>query len=313
MSTPIDDNKQARRWCFTWNNYPVDHKEELLEAKPKYLLFGYERCPTTGTPHLQGYIEFKSGKRFKTLQKIGLRCIHWSICNGTQEQNQRYCKKGGIFFEFGEPAEQGARNDLADAAEMLANGCSMLEVAEEQPGNFFRYHRGFEKYQYLQWQARAQSWRDVKVFYIWGDTGTGKSRWCWEQSPKLFSVSEGNTGTWWTGYNGQTEVLLDDFRGTVPLHMVLKWLDGYPVQVPVHGGYCYLNARTVYITSNVPLEDLYRGCDERSRAALRRRITEIRELSHATEVTGNTSPSQKKSSHGDLLGDFGYAEQVTKH
>lgn len=102
----------------------------------------------------------------------------------------------------------------------------------------------------------------------------------------------GPTGVWWTGYCGQKTVLFDDFRGGVPFHVLLTWLDGYPIVVPVHGGSVQLEATRIIITSNIPLEELYPNVDERQRLALKRRIHEDRHFDlTASEVTGNTVPS----------------------
>lgn len=303
----IDPSSEKRRWCFTWNNPPTGYETvgskfsgtgqaELLPSwqvilkrtEPRYYVVGYEIAPTTGTPHLQGYVEFRSGKRLRTLHDV-CKEIHWDACKGDQASNIKYCTKGGVFCEWGEKGEQGKRTDLTEIRDTIANGGTMLDVAEQNFGSYVRYHRGFERYQYLIEQQSASQWRDVRVSYYWGDSGTGKSRAAWDEDRGLFAIPDSNTGTWWTGYTNQKTVLLDDFRGTVPLHTLLKWLDGYPVQVPIHGGMTWLKATRIIITSNVPIESLYQNCDERSKQALRRRIHEVRFFEFAaTEATGNT-------------------------
>ena len=59
----LDPSKKARRYRWTWNNYTTPDVERLMDP-PKlhnsidYLTFGWEVAPSTGTPHLQGYVEF---------------------------------------------------------------------------------------------------------------------------------------------------------------------------------------------------------------------------------------------------------------
>ena len=52
-------------WKFTWNHYPDDHLQilhqydELLAGRA----FDREIAPTTGTPHLQGFVQFRAKDR----------------------------------------------------------------------------------------------------------------------------------------------------------------------------------------------------------------------------------------------------------
>lgn len=297
-------NKQARRWCFTWNNYPTDiqpngcqRAENVLRMlRAQYLIVGAEIAPNTGTPHLQGYCEFSSGKRLDVLKKVdGGERIHWEAAKGDQASNITYCSKGGNTFTYGDPKEQGKRTDLNDVRSLLDGGSSMLTVAQHDFTSFVRYNRGFEKYQYLIEQQNAKEMRlNLNVEVRWGPTGTGKTRMSVEEGLRdygdYYITSEGNTGLWWTGYAGQRFVIIDDFRCTVPLHIMLRWLDIYPVQVPVHGGYVHLRALTIIITSNVDPQNWYGSCESASRQALLRRLKTIKNIV-ATEVAGgNTEP-----------------------
>lgn len=91
----------AKRWCFTWNNYPenwVALLAPVFEGSEGWI-GGREVAPETGTKHIQGYVEFE----FKT-RPIGYRGapkqIHWGDENGkpakgTRAQNIAYCAKDG--------------------------------------------------------------------------------------------------------------------------------------------------------------------------------------------------------------------------
>lgn len=300
MEEIIADEKQARRWCFTWNNYPGTAFEDLKVLKYKFLICGLEIAPTTGTPHIQGYVEFTGGTRFSTLKKKGPKQIRWMICSGSQQQNIDYCSKGeqpkeewekyrttgpnyGLnadVYTDGEAGEQGKRNDIVEATQMITEGASMRSVAASLPSTFVKYHKGLEKFEYLLQQEKAESElrTNLRVEYWWGDAGTGKTRTAWEENPGAFMVSEGLTGFWWTGYRGQKTVIMDEFRGNIPLGQLLRILDIYPVQVSIHGGSTFLAASKIIITSNLPLEDIYSGVDETSRQALHRRIHSQREF-----------------------------------
>ena len=68
----------------------------------KYMCFGHEICPTTGTPHLQGYVYFHNAKQFNALKRINNR-ISWRTCDASPEANRDYCLKEDTdsYFETG--------------------------------------------------------------------------------------------------------------------------------------------------------------------------------------------------------------------
>lgn len=86
----------SKNWCFTWNNYPenwVGSLAPLLEGCDAYI-FGYEICPTTGTKHIQGYIESKTKIRPAGYKGIP-KSIHWEKAKGSRSENIEYCSKEG--------------------------------------------------------------------------------------------------------------------------------------------------------------------------------------------------------------------------
>ena len=76
------------------------------------------------------------------------------------------------------------------------------------------------------------------------------------------------------GYMGQDVILFEEFRSSIKLGDMLKYLDGYPVVLPCR----YANKQAcftkVYIVTNVPLSKQYTGsqvdCMEDYKAFLRR-------------------------------------------
>lgn len=87
----------AIRWCFTLNNYTQDelnYVNKTCSDSSKYYIFGFE-VGENNTPHLQGYIEFKSKKR--PLSVFSLNRIHWEKSKGNRLDNFNYCSKGGDY------------------------------------------------------------------------------------------------------------------------------------------------------------------------------------------------------------------------
>lgn len=90
----------SKSWCMTWNNYPDNWKDIIV---PKFQnLDGYiigEEVGESGTPHLQGYIQFKNKSRPFGLQLP--KVINWLAAKGTKEQNIKYCSKDGKWIAEG--------------------------------------------------------------------------------------------------------------------------------------------------------------------------------------------------------------------
>lgn len=109
-----------------------------------------------------------------------------------------------------------------------------------------------------------------EVIVYWGRTGVGKSRLAWEQFPSAYPKDPRNK--WWDGYQGQRQVIIDEFRGDIGISHVLRWCDRYPVLVETKGSSTTLNAETIIFTSNLHPKDWYKELDEETYLALKRRL-----------------------------------------
>ena len=106
LDPPRVKGKQASpalSWIFTWCNYPEDWHSSIVpqfqdHANIKGFVAGKEICPTTGTPHLQGYLEFRQKAR-----PMGLlpKQVHWRCARGNTNQNFNYCTKDGDYVSWG--------------------------------------------------------------------------------------------------------------------------------------------------------------------------------------------------------------------
>lgn len=93
-------DSRSRKWIFTLNNWTEDEYEIIKNYVGtqglKYVI-GEEIAPSTGTPHLQGFIESNSGIRFSTLKKL-LPRASWSMAKGDDQQNLKYCTKSNLYI-----------------------------------------------------------------------------------------------------------------------------------------------------------------------------------------------------------------------
>jgi len=92
-----DSSGRSRCWTGVWNNYTLDNYDEVLNCpKFNYVIVGKERCPTTGTPHLQFYCRSENALRFNTLKTMW-PSVHWEVAYGDYQSNFDYCSKEGLW------------------------------------------------------------------------------------------------------------------------------------------------------------------------------------------------------------------------
>lgn len=85
-----------------------------------------------------------------------------------------------------------------------------------------------------------------------------------------------NDTQWWDGYTGQANVVLDDFRGWIPLHLFLKLIDVVPVKLPVKGSFTtWFTTKRVYISSNFMPAQWWKDLSDNQYGAITRRISKL--------------------------------------
>lgn len=106
--------QRSRRFCFTINNPNKIDNSAVTDVNCKFIIAGNE-VGASGTPHIQGYIEFNDAKSIDSVRKhLGGRA-HVEAAKGTAADNIEYCSKDrNIIRRDGQPIadKQGKRNDL---------------------------------------------------------------------------------------------------------------------------------------------------------------------------------------------------------
>ncbi len=295
---------RSRAWILTINDVgDGDPPTESSAIEPLFLAIVHasectksvgqvERAPTTGRLHWQIALYFSQPAGFAALSDRLRQWVPHVEASANWTRIKRYCQKsdtrahGPYFFpdrESVEAVNPGKRTDLDSVAELILARQWDRAIAEF-PGQYIRYSRGFQALMEHAVSVGIPLWRTVDVLLLWGDSGVGKTRYCYEATPGLYRLclGGGNSGSrsveWWDGYQGQPVVLLDDFYGQLPLSRLLNLLDGYPMLLPTKGSHVKASFTKVYITSNVHWEDWYSGLFERTpmlKEALKRRIKSI--------------------------------------
>lgn len=162
----------------------------------------------------------------------------------------------------------------------------MQKFKLDHPDLFVKFHKGFEK---LLLDTSPQNREPPIVTWIYGPTGTGKTRFVFDNEPLEHLWLASNDLKWFDGYSGQPAVLMDDFRGNFcSFHSLLRYLDRYPMRVPVKGGFVVWNPLRIYITSSRHPSQIYQVDEDVNQ--LLRRITVIRYTGEAHAVSRLENP-----------------------
>lgn len=143
----MPSDRQLKRVCFTLNNYTDQDETRIKDNEEyyQYCVYGRETAPTTGTPHLQGYVNFRTKRAFNAIKELLGQSAHIESAKGTDQQNRTYCIKGGDFVEYGTPRGQGHRSDLENVVDLIKSGRTIKEIAESETVQFIKYYRGIER------------------------------------------------------------------------------------------------------------------------------------------------------------------------
>ncbi len=286
----------VRNFMFTWNNPPDDAWEQLCQLAdldssltwsdqklpedcPFVFLIWQQELGSLKTRHLQGYAELSKKTRFTTICSW-INGWHVEKRKGSQGQAIAYCTKTDTRvvgpWDLGKPRKQGARNDLELARQVLLLGkrAGALFDSEETFATGVKYHKGLSAASAHFAKQRSRAFRTVAVNVLVGEAGIGKSRYVLYDSqgkPRpVFTLSKDADQLWFDGYDGETEILLDDFYGWIKYSYLLRILDGHQVRIPKKGGHDWAEWTTVWITSNKDPDEWYQtGMTE----ALDRRIS----------------------------------------
>lgn len=271
----------SRSWCWTFFIAGATTLESVCDlvagqADHRYTIAQLETT-AGGRIHVQGYSEFSSPKRMGVLRNV-LPGVHCEKRRGSRDSARDYCRKdesrvdGPIERGEWKGGGQGARNDLVMAKELLDSGADEKTIAEECFGSWVRYRKSFTAYAQLLREPRT--W-PTECIILWGEPGTGKTRQVWDLGLSVYALPQPQgSSVWFDGYTGQDVLLLDDFYGWLPLHLLLKLGDRYPLSVPIKGGMVRFVSKFLYITSNKPWTEWYKWSELGSQleGAFRRRI-----------------------------------------
>ena len=300
MVHKIARKKSSRKFQLTINN-PIDKgytHETIKLILEQFSLVYWCMCDEIGkegTYHTHIFFIAKSGVMFDTVQNR-FYGAHIEAARGSNEENYNYIRKIGekyadkqetnlpkTFEESGIlPADRKAGNSLtAEIFEMIENGSSDFEILTTYPSVFKSIEAIRKARQVIEEEKVKKCFRNMKVYYYWGKTGSGKTRTIMEKHgyENVYRIT--NYEHPFDNYNGQKVILFDEFRSSIKIGDMLTYLDGYPLMLPCRYSNRVALYDTVYFATNIPIEKQYENIQvyepETYRAFLRR-ISEVKEI-----------------------------------
>ena len=278
MRYSLEKDTRHRKYLLTINNPEEEWNHKRIQSvldtlNLKYWCMADEIGLEEKTPHTHIFFVTKtSAMRFSTVKKH-FPTAHIDPANGTSEENRAYVQKSGkwaddpkgetsvpdTFEEWGElPIEQpGTRNDLAVLYQHIKDGLTNYEIIEINPDHILNLEKIDRTRQIIREQQYRETFRQLETIYIWGKTGTGKTRGVMEKYgySGVYRVTDYSHP--FDSYAGEDVLLLDEYGSNFKIRDLLNYLDGYPLTLPCRYANRVACYTKVYIVSNICLSKQY--------------------------------------------------------
>ena len=294
-------DKQRNAWQLTINNFQeknIDHTSVKDILVTKFATLQYfcmaDEVGANGTPHMHIYLYCTSRVRFSMVKKYFPEA-HIEDAKASVEANIEYIRKTGkwadtdkaetslegTFEEWGEkPIQKGSNMAMQELYNLIKDGYTNAQILEINND----YIMDIDKLDKVRTTLLIEEFKnkrrlDLKVIYISGATGTGKTRGVLDEhgDGSVYRVSDYTHP--FDSYNCQSVIAFDEFRSGIRIGDILQYADIYPVELPARYANKYACYNIVYIISNWPLEEQYKEVQitsPESWNAFLRRIHEVR-------------------------------------
>lgn len=262
--------KSGKAFQLTLNQ--VEYFDELrgylLGLKSlNYMIACKEEAPTTGHEHIHVYAQFMDSVKMSMKKLCG---AHVEKCRGSAQQNIAYIKKdGNVIFEHGEARLKGGYS-IKEVESMTS------EARKQLPAQMYNVVKKVDEAE-KKYISPLDYYKQIDVFYVYGESGAGKTKWCIEDMVKNNVASFNEVkydGAFWHGVTEDCPVCLyDDWRDS---HMkpaeFINFIDYNRHVMNVKGGSVRNNYSRIYITSVQPPEEIYGKVEGEPRKQWERRM-----------------------------------------
>jgi len=255
---------QARYWMLT---IPAHQFTPYLPPGIAFIK-GQLECGEGGFLHWQLLVIFEKKTRLATVTRT-FGPYHAEPTRSESAEEYVWKEESRIAdtqFSLGrKPLSRARTADWAIIRDAAISGDNLMDIP---PDIYVRHYNQLKRIAADHMQPIGME-RRIRVY--WGRTGTGKSRRAWDEAGFDAYPKDPRT-KFWDGYRGHQFVVIDEFRGSIDIAHMLRWLDRYPVIVEVKGSSAVLKATDIWITSNIHPREWYPGLDPETLEALMRRL-----------------------------------------
>lgn len=301
--------RKTRNVRFTLNNPCWEDIEALLDMDSRGIAFQEEIAPSTGTRHLQGFVRWEKAlnraqsiNRFKDAlteisdawpalfpadlpEKALIYCTSKTVKQKKvdEEGNEYFVEEekrapdGEVYIQGDLAFVQGKRTDISEfktAIETTLKGTRRY-LWKNHFEEMLKYRTAAAEAQFYLHYDEGMKEREREVYWLWGRTGLGKSRFAREIGAgdhyKL-AIPTGNS-CWFDGYDGQDTLIIEELNPLkIDIDKLKELTDRYELILPIKNAHTWGLYTKVVITSQRKLEDCYPFAHADDIEAMRRRI-----------------------------------------
>lgn len=325
---------QSNKYQLTIND-PIEkgysHEKiiEILRNNFKTLTYTCLADEQGSCYHTHVFVVFNSRVRFSMIKRYFPE-FHIEYCKGSVTDNVNYIKKSGkweldeskqekkiegTFEEYGiqPPDSKGRRNDMSELYQMILDDMTNSEIINVNQDYILQIDK-LDKVRttILTERYKEQVRLDLKVCYIFGSTGTGKTRGVLEKHgySNVFRVTDYLHP--FDSYACEPVIVFEEFRSSMQMKAMLNYIDIYPIELPSRYANKFACYNTIYIISNWELEKQYsdiQGSDNESWKAFLRRIHTVRHYISNGEYVEYTMEEYQKY-YREKFVKSGYTKQT---
>lgn len=281
---------------LTFNNplpvYSHEYIISLLDSlHPRYYSLSDE-VGESGTPHTHVFIVLFQRVRFSHLKSL-FPTAHIEQARGSNQENEDYIQKSGkwqnsdksetsvpgTYYSFGNlPSYFIKKPSRADVVDLIRAGATDDEIIDAYPQFCFDIDKFSSIRETLRYSQYKNEWRSLSCYFVWGATGTGKTRSIMEHFgySNVYRVTDYSHP--FDSYRGEDIIIFEEFRSSLRCSDMLNYLDGYPLVLPSRYRNKQACFHSVFICTNESPSDQFLRVPKHTTDAFWRRFSGLVEF-----------------------------------